>query len=130
MLHRVLPSHAQASGFATLTQLGIVGVPEFLAGDASTVSGVETPDPYTLRIRLMRPAGDLPARFAMSDTAPIPPSPVDPAAPLGIATGHDEDYGRFFVGTGPYMVEGSERLDFTLPPGQQVPAPGTCPVAR
>ena len=127
MLHRVLPSHAQASGFATLTQLGIVGVPEFLAGDASAVSGVETPDPYTLRIRLVRPAGDLPARFAMSDTAPIPPSPSDPAAPLGIATGHDEDFGRFFVGTGPYMVEGSERLDFTLPPGQQVPAPGYVP---
>jgi peptide/nickel transport system substrate-binding protein len=124
MLHRVLPWHAQLSGFATLTQLGIVGVPEFLAGGASTVSGVETPDPYTLRIRVLRPAGDLPARFAMSDTAPIPPSPSDPAAPLGIATGHDEDYGRFAVGTGPYMVEGSELVDLSLPPQQQVPAAG------
>jgi peptide/nickel transport system substrate-binding protein len=127
MLHRVLPGHARLSGFATLTQLGIVGVSEFLAGDASTVSGVETPDPYTLRIRLVRPAGDLPARFAVSDTAPIPPSPSDAAAPLGIATGHDEDYGRFMVGTGPYMVEGSERMDLTLPPGQQVPAAGYVP---
>ena len=127
MLHRVLPSHAQLSGFATLTQLGIVGVPEFLAGDASTVSGVETPDPYTLRIRLGRPAADLPARFAVSDTAPIPPSPSDPAAPLGIATGHDDDYGRFMVGSGPYMVEGSERMDLSLPPQEQVPASGYVP---
>ena len=127
MLHRVLPWHAQLSGFATLTQLGIVGVPEFLAGDASTVSGVETPDQYTIRFRLVRPAADLPARFAMSDTAPIPPSPSDPAAPLGIATGHDEDYGRFMVGTGPYMVEGSELMDLSLPSQQQVPASGYVP---
>lgn len=126
-LHRVLPIHAQLGGFATLTQLGIVGVPEFLAGEASTVSGFETPDPYTLRIRLERPAGDLPARFALSDTAPIPPSPADPSAPIGIASGHDDDYGLFAVATGPYMIEGSELVDLSLPPDQQVPAAGYVP---
>ncbi len=125
--NRVLPRHAGASGFATLTQLGIVGVPEYLAGEASTVSGLETPDRYTLRIRLVRPAGDLPARFALPDTAPIPPSPADAAAPLGVATGHDDDYGRFMVATGPYMVEGSGLIDFALPAEEQVPAAGYAP---
>jgi peptide/nickel transport system substrate-binding protein len=126
-LLRVLPVHAQFGGFATLNQLGIMGVPEFLAGQASTVSGFEIPDPYTLRIRLAAPAGDLPARFATADTTPIPPNPADPAAPLGVATGHDEDYGRFAVATGPYMIEGSERLDFSLPPAEQVPVAGFAP---
>ncbi len=127
-LLRVLPSHAlEPGGFAVLTQLGIRGVPEYVAGEATTVSGLEIPDPYTLRIHLLRPAGDLPARFALSDLSPIPPSPADPTAPLGVATGHDDDYGRFLVATGPYMVEGADRLDFTLPPEQQMPASGYVP---
>jgi peptide/nickel transport system substrate-binding protein len=85
------------------------------------------PDAYTLRIHLRQPAGDLPSRFAVPDTAPIPPSPADPGAALGVATGHDEDYGQFFVGTGPYMVEGAERIDFKLPARQQRPASGYVP---
>ena len=115
------------AGFSSIGQLGIEGMPDFIAGTASTVSGFETPDPYTLRIRLVRPAGDLPARFALPDTAPIPPSPADPTAEFGIATGHDEDYGRFVVGTGPYMVEGSDGLDLTVPADQQVPVAGFTP---
>src|SRR2546430_10665120 len=46
-----------------------------------------------------------------SATAPIPPSPSDPNAMLGVATGHDDDYGRFLVASGPYMFKGSEALD-------------------
>ena len=127
-LLRVLPTHAQfPGGFAALTQLGIRGVPEYVAGRTSTVSGFEIPDPYTLRIHLERPTGDLAARFALIDTAPIPPNPADTTAPLGVATGHDDDYGRFVVGTGPYMVEGSELMDFSLPPEQQVPVSGYVP---
>jgi peptide/nickel transport system substrate-binding protein len=116
-----------AVGFATLNQLGIVGVEEFVAGEATTVSGFETPDEHTLRVRLTRPAGDLPARFAVPDTAPIPPSPSDPRALFGAATGHDDDYGRFVVGTGPYMVEGSDVIDFGAAPEEQEPASGFVP---
>lgn len=111
-------------GFAGLDQLGIEGVDAFLSGEASTISGFETPDAHSLRIRLERPAGDLPARFALGDTAPLPPNPSDPSAPFGVATGHDDDYGRFVVGTGPYMVEGADQADFSRPPGEQVPHPG------
>lgn len=105
----------------------IEGVDEYLAGTASTVSGLETVDRYTLRIRLTRPEGDLPARLAYYDTGPIPPSPADPQAPFGVATGHDDDYGSFVVSSGPYMVEGAEQIDFSLPPDQHVPAAGFQP---
>jgi peptide/nickel transport system substrate-binding protein len=127
-LHRILPFHVgDQGGFAALTQLGIVGVDAYLAGTASTVAGLETPDPYTLRIRVERPVSYLPARFALSDTAPIPPSPLDPAAPLGLATGHDDDYGRFAPATGPYTIEGADQIDFSLPAEQQVPGSGFVP---
>ena len=126
---RVLPVHAELEGFATLNQLGITGADDFVAGRTSTVSGFEIPDPYTLRIHLERPAADLPARLATTDTTPIPPNPADRAASLGVATGHDENFGRYFVATGPYMVEGSVGLDFSVPPAAQVPLAGYEPSA-
>ena len=43
------------------------------------------------------------------------------------ADGHDEDYGRFLVASGPYMIEGSEELDFSVPPDEQEPADGFVP---
>ena len=64
-------------------------------------------------VTLTEPAGDLPWRFAMPATAPIPPN--GDAAVLGAAEGHTTDYGRFLVATGPYMFEGTEDLDFSVP---------------
>jgi peptide/nickel transport system substrate-binding protein len=106
---------------------GIDGVEAYVSGGASTIAGLETPDPYTLRIRLTRPEGNIPSRFAFPDLGPIPPNPADPSAPYGVATGHDDDYGRFLVATGPYMVEGAETIDFTRPAGEQRPASGYTP---
>ena len=120
-LLRVLPRIPAGS------QPQIEGAAEYIAGDATTVSGLETPNDYTLRVHLLRPEGDLPARLALPDIAPIPVHPTDPAAPFGVATGHDEDYGRFLVASGPYMVEGAALIDFTAPPDQQVPASGFVP---
>ncbi len=91
------------------------------------ISGLETPDPHTLVVHLTRPAGDLPYRFAMPFTAPIPPSPSDPSAPFGVATGHEGGYGRFLVSSGPYMIEGSQNLDFSRPPKEQEPVSGYVP---
>ena len=66
----------------------------------------------------------------MAFTSPIPPLPNDPDAALGVATGHpfsstskavpkEDGYGPFLVSTGPYMIEGSEALDLTVPPDEQ-----------
>jgi peptide/nickel transport system substrate-binding protein len=102
----------------------IEGFDEFGAGDADTISGLTAVDDKTLEIKLTRPAGDLPYRMAMHATAPIPPHPTNADAQMGAAQGHDKDYGRFLVATGPYMFEGSEALDFTAPAKDQKPVAG------
>ncbi|MBI3649372.1 MAG: hypothetical protein HY240_11590 [Actinobacteria bacterium] len=105
----------------------IQGFDDYSSGKATTISGLVTPDKYTLEVHLTKPAGYLGYMFAMPATAPIPPSPTDPSAPLGVATGHDDDYGRFMVASGPYMWAGSDKLDFTVPAKQQTPLTGYQP---
>jgi len=97
----------------------IEGLRQFADGEASTISGLETPDPHTLRVHLSEITNALGYRFALPATAPIPPSPADPSARFGAAKGHDDGYGRFLVSSGPYMIEGSEDLDPSLPPEDQ-----------
>ena len=78
-------------------------------------------------MKITEPAGDLPWRFAMPATAPIPPNPSNPDAVLGVADGHTTNYGRFIVGTGPYMFEGSENLDFSVDAKDQQAVSGYVP---
>jgi hypothetical protein len=66
----------------------------------------------------------------MPFTAPIPVAPSDPTAPFGVTTGHDDGYGRFLVASGPYMIEGSETVDFSVPPAEQRPVSGYVPGIR
>jgi len=93
----------------------------------SVISAAEARDRYTLVVRLSHPTADLPDRFALSESAPIPPSPVDAGAPYGVATGHDAGYGRFLASSGPYMIEGSPNLDYAKPSAQQAPVSGFHP---
>jgi peptide/nickel transport system substrate-binding protein len=102
----------------------IAGAKEFAHGRADTISGLEAPDEHTLVVHLTRPTGDLAYRFSLGATAPIPPNPRDAAARLGAAEGHDDGYGRVLVSTGPYMVEGAEKLDFGAPPAEHRSASG------
>ena len=96
-------------------------------GNPTSISGLEAPDRYTLVVHLDHVATDLPARFALPESGPIPPSPVDLNAPFGVATGHDSGYGRFLVSSGPYMIEGSAEVDFSQPATQQQPTSGFHP---
>jgi peptide/nickel transport system substrate-binding protein len=115
-------------GEAASYYVGVIqGAQEFADGEAATISGLEAPDDLTLRIHLTKPTGDLGYRLALMAAAPIPADPNDPAARFGVARGHNLDYGRFLVGTGPYMIAGSEALDFTVPPAQQAPVSGYVP---
>jgi peptide/nickel transport system substrate-binding protein len=88
----------------------IEGAQEFLAREADTISGIRVPDRYTIEFTLSDPTGDFGERLAFPAMAPIPP---------GASDGHDSGYGRYLVASGPYMIEGSEQLDFTLPPQDQ-----------
>jgi hypothetical protein len=105
----------------------IQGFAEFSQRNTATIAGLEVPDKYTLKVRLVRPTSDLDYRFSTSYTAPIPPLPGDESASLGVATGHEKDYGNFLVSSGPYMIAGSERLDFGQPPAKQRPLSGLKP---
>ncbi|HZD05780.1 MAG TPA: ABC transporter substrate-binding protein, partial [Longimicrobiales bacterium] len=76
----------------------VQGAEDFSTGNADSISGLETPDPHTLRVRLTRPVGDLDYRFSLFSTAPIPPNPFRPEDRLGVAQWHEEDgYERVLV---------------------------------
>jgi len=103
----------------------IEGFDDFAAGRADTITGLSAPDTHTLAIRTTSPIGDIGYRFAMAATAPIPPD--GEGERLGVAEGHDRNYGRFLVASGPYMFEGSETMDFSVDPKDQTEAPGYVP---
>jgi peptide/nickel transport system substrate-binding protein len=114
----------------------IQGFTAYQKGESQTISGLETPDPFTVRITETQADGSLPYILAMPMTAPIPPLPGSPGARFGTATGHDYDqnhgdpssgYGHFLVASGPYMFAGSANLDFSVPPAQQQPVSGFRP---
>jgi peptide/nickel transport system substrate-binding protein len=96
----------------------IDGFDAFEAGKVDSISGITVPRNRTLIVRLTHPEGDLPYLFSMPATAPIP---------AGAADGHDDDYERFLVSSGPYMFEGSQDLDFSVPAAEQEPASGYLP---
>jgi peptide/nickel transport system substrate-binding protein len=100
----------------------IKGFDDFAAGDTDSIVGLETPDDRTLVVRLDEVSGDLAYRFSLPATGPIPPD---------VTEGHDRDYGRFVVASGPYMIEGSDRVDFSAPlEEQQAPEGSVPPVAN
>lgn len=108
--------------------LGMIqGFRGYEQGSAAQISGLETPDPYTLVVHLDGVTNDLIYRFGLPVTAPIPPNPSDPSARYGVAQGHDRDYGRFLVSSGPYMIDGAASLDFSAPPVDQRPLSGIDP---
>ena len=126
---RALQREARVTNGQAWVYSVIEGFDQYRDQKASTIAGLETPDRYTLRVHLIEVAGDLPDRFTLSNSAPIPPDPTNPAARYGVATGHDLGYGRFLVGSGPYMIKGSAQLDFTATPDRQQPVSGLMPGA-
>ena len=104
----------------------IEGFDAMVRGEADSISGMEAPDDRTLVVHLTHPAGDLADLFAMPATAPIPAAPSEPSTRLGVAGGVDA-YGSFLVASGPYMIEGSEQLDLSVPPEDRAPISGYTP---
>src|SRR5205814_9308055 len=88
----------------------IAGFDDYRTRSASAISGLEVPDPYTLKVHLTELTGALPYRFAISATAPIPPLPGDTAADFGVATGYDTGHGRFLVASGTSMPVASTSI--------------------
>ena len=103
----------------------IEGFDDFGAGKADSISGLNAVDDHTLEITTTSPLGDIGYRMAMAAAAPIPPD--DPNERMGVAEGHDRNYGRFLVASGPYMFEGSENMDFSVDPKDQTEVDGYVP---
>jgi ABC-type transport system substrate-binding protein len=74
----------------------VVGAAEYASGAATTISGLSSPDRYTLVVRLIRAFGGFGNLVADVAWAPIPEA---------VADGHDDDLGRYWVSTGPYMFD-------------------------
>ena len=125
-LEREACSQCAAGGYPFYYSV-IKGFDAYAGGKADSITGLQAPDDSTLVVTLDQPAGDLPYRFAMPATAPIPPNPARPSARLGVAEGHDRDYGRFMVASGPYMLQGADQIDFSAPAAAQKSAAGYVP---
>jgi peptide/nickel transport system substrate-binding protein len=84
---------------------GVVKGMDGTAKSAETkVSGIETPDDQTIVFHLEQPTGDFLYRLTMTAAAPVPEE---------VARCHPKagDYGRFLIASGPYMIQGSDKLD-------------------
>ena len=114
---RLADPQASEGGYAFYYSV-IEGFDDFGEGKADEITGINVIDDYTIEFTLTEPTGDFDFRMAMAATAPLPE---------GVADGHVKDYGRFLIGTGPYMFEGSEDLDFSVPPEDQEPVAGYTP---
>jgi peptide/nickel transport system substrate-binding protein len=123
-LERTANPKANVGGYSFYYSV-IEGFDDFAADDADSISGLSAPDTHTLEITTTTPVGDMSYRLAMGTAAPIPPD--EDGERLGVAEGHDRNYGRFLVASGPYMFEGSETMDFSAAPKDQTEAPGYVP---
>jgi peptide/nickel transport system substrate-binding protein len=100
----------------------IKGFQEFMDGKATTIPGISTPDERTIVFTLTKPKGDFPYALSLPASAPIPAE---------VARCHDRpgEYGRYQVASGPYMIEGSDRLDISSCAAQK-PLSGFDPLSK
>ena len=70
------------------------------------ISGIETPDDQTIVFHLEQPTGDFLYRLTMTAAAPIPEEVAKCSKKPG-------DYGRYLIASGPYMIQGSDKLDIS-----------------
>jgi peptide/nickel transport system substrate-binding protein len=70
------------------------------------VSGIETPDDQTIIFTLDKTTGDFQYRLSMPAAGPIPQEVAKCFKKAG-------DYGRYVISSGPYMIQGSDKLDIS-----------------
>jgi peptide/nickel transport system substrate-binding protein len=105
------------NGYANAYWGDIVGSKPYAAGKASSIPGIQTPDPQTLVIHLSRPTAAVAiGAMALPGTAPVP---KDYAAKYD--KGAHSTYGQHLVTTGPYMVQNNSSGKVTgYSPGHKI----------
>jgi peptide/nickel transport system substrate-binding protein len=79
----------------------------FVSGHGKTISGIQTPNASTIVFHLTAPTGDFLYRLAMPATTPQPQEVTK------CFDGQAEKYGQDQVGTGPYMIQGIDKVDIS-----------------
>jgi peptide/nickel transport system substrate-binding protein len=95
-----------AAGYSFYYSGIIAGWKPFSEGKAKTISGITTPDAKTIVFTLTKATGDFAYRMTMPATAPIPPE-------VGKCFETSGAYGRYVISSGPYEIEGADKLDTT-----------------
>jgi peptide/nickel transport system substrate-binding protein len=95
-----------AAGYGTYFYNAIKGM-DGKAKDAKPISGIETPDDSTIIFHLKQPTGDFLYQLSMPAAAPIP---QEVAKCFNNKAG---GYGRFVISSGPYMIQGSDKLNIS-----------------
>jgi peptide/nickel transport system substrate-binding protein len=88
------PAHPSPNPYSRL----IRGADAFAAGKARQISGMQAPDPHTLRITLDRPASDFPSILTLPFFSPVPEEHA-----AGYTLGRD--YGQHLIASGPYRLQ-------------------------
>jgi oligopeptide transport system substrate-binding protein len=93
-IERVLDPATRSKGMEYYR--AIAGAPDFIAHHAAHVSGIETPDPYTIVFHLSAPDPIFVHKLAM---------PFASAVPREVAEKWGEDFSRHVVGSGPFIMK-------------------------
>jgi peptide/nickel transport system substrate-binding protein len=83
----------------------IVGWDAYAAGKAGTISGISTPNASTIVFHLTQRMGDFLYQLTLPAAGPIPREVAR------CFEGKPGAYGRDLVSTGPYMIEGADKVD-------------------
>ena len=79
----------------------------FASGKGKTISGIQTPNPSTIVFNLTAPTGDFLFRLSMPATGPQPNEVTK------CFEGQAGKYGQDLISTGPYMIEGIDKVDIS-----------------
>jgi peptide/nickel transport system substrate-binding protein len=85
----------------------IKGFDAYGKGKGKSISGIKTPNSKTIVFNLTAPAGDFPQRLTMPAAFPMPKEVAK------CFEGKPGAYGRYVISSGPYMIEGTDKLNIS-----------------
>jgi ABC-type transport system substrate-binding protein len=103
-LERVATTNLDTGGYPSYFTDFIEGIKGLNNGAYVPISGIQTPDDFTLVIKFVKPAYDWDYRMATPATGPIPPE-------IGKCFTKPLEYGQYVISSGPYTIEGMDALD-------------------
>jgi peptide/nickel transport system substrate-binding protein len=92
-------SQSVPNGYSSVYFGGIEGVPSESPKTPEPISGIQTPDKYTIVFKLTKPSGIFSGALALPLTAPVPQEYAKKFDSKQLS-----DYGFYQVASGPYMI--------------------------